>query len=147
MDDREHHLINTVILIVGPNFDIELKLVEDENEDTPSLDGVVIERLVPQIERSGTKKDNAMCIVVPVEEGDKRFIMDSGSGHDLVSHRKALRVELAMNPCEPITFHTANGITTAEYAVDIEMGTLKEKACVAPSAGDPGDFGLRFVKF
>ena len=35
-----------------------------------------------------------MCITVPVEERDKRFILDSGSGHDLISSTRISRMDL-----------------------------------------------------
>lgn len=88
-----------------------------------------------------------MCIVAPVEESDKRFIMDSGSGHDLISRREAIRMELDMSPCEPIVFHTATGIPTAECTVDVELGTMKDKAQVQVLDDTPSVFsiGKRFM--
>eukprot|EP00435_Cladocopium_sp_Y103_P004359 s6090_g1.t1 len=41
-------------------------------------------------------KGNVMCITVPVEEKDKKFIMDSGSGHDLIARRKVDRLDNEM---------------------------------------------------
>ena len=141
LDPSEHHLIDSVILIVGPNYDVELKLLgEDEDEHSP--DGVVVERLIPHIDRSMTQKDNVMCITVPVEERDRKFIMDSGSGHDLISRKKAIRMELDMHPCDPVTFHTANGTTTADFAVEIDLGTIKETAKVQVLDDTPSVFSM-----
>eukprot|EP00435_Cladocopium_sp_Y103_P024984 s2746_g6.t1 len=39
-------------------------------------------------------KGNVMCITVPVEERDKKFIMGFGSGHDLIARRKVDRLDV-----------------------------------------------------
>eukprot|EP00435_Cladocopium_sp_Y103_P040038 s2308_g10.t2 len=141
LDNHEHHLVDQVILVVGPNFDIEMELLKDD-EDEGSSDGVVVERMVPHVDRSQVERENTMCIVVPVEERDKRFIMDSGSGHDLIARKKVMRMELDMNPCDPITFHTANGTTTAEYEVCIGFGTMEETSHVHVLEDTPSVFSM-----
>ena len=37
-----------------------------------------------------------MCITMPAEERDKRYIMDSGSGHDLIAMKKVDRMDMDM---------------------------------------------------
>ena len=55
---------------------------------------------------------------------DRRFILDSGSGHDLISERKAERMNLKMRACDPIVFHTANGSTSTNKEAEIDLGTF-----------------------
>ena len=54
--------------------------------------------------------------------------MDTGSGHDLISRRKAQRLDLDVYDCQAITFHTANGPTVSDQGVDIDLGTLDQPA-------------------
>ena len=71
-----------------------------------------------------------MCITVPVEERDKRFIMDSGSGHDLIASKKVERMELDIYVDETVNFHTANGVTSSTQRSDIYFEALDEPAQV-----------------
>ena len=74
MDQYQHHLIDEVIIVVGPNYDSKLHLIDAE-DDQDGNDKFVIEEPVPHVDRTGQNKENVMCITVPVEEKDKRFIM------------------------------------------------------------------------
>ena len=65
-----------------------------------------------------------MCISLPVQAKDRRFILDSGSGHDLISARKAERMNLKQRTCDPIMFHTANGSTATQTEAEIDLGTF-----------------------
>ena len=49
---------------------------------------------------------------------------DSGSGHDLISARKAERMNLKKRTCDPIMFHTANGSTATQTEAEIDLGTF-----------------------
>ena len=70
-------------------FDMLIKL-DNDNEDL-----VFLEELVEhEVEGSLKKSKNLMCISLPVQAKDRRFILDSGSGHDLISARKAERMNL-----------------------------------------------------
>ena len=65
-----------------------------------------------------------MCISMPVQAKDRRFILDSGSGHDLISARKAERMNLRVRACDPIVFHTAKGSTATHKEAEIDLGTF-----------------------
>ena len=54
------------------------------------------ELLEHKSEGSLRKSKNIMCISLPVQAKDCRFILDSGSGHDLICARKAERMNLKM---------------------------------------------------
>ena len=77
-----------------------------------------------ETERSLKKSKNLMCISLPVQAKDRRFILDSGSGHDLISARKAERMNLKKRTCDPIMFHTANGSTATQTEAEIDLGTF-----------------------
>lgn len=126
MDGDRFRDINEVIMIVGPNYDISMKVI-DEDEDEDGHDKFVEERVIPHVDRSSICKENVVRVSVPVEERDRKFIMDSGSGHDLISKRKAERMGLDTVTCDPVTFHTAIGITVAQHEVEIDLGTIKSK--------------------
>ena len=54
--------------------------------DGDKEDLIFLEELVEhEAERSLEKSKNLMCISLPVQAKDRRFILDSGSGHDLIS--------------------------------------------------------------
>ena len=69
------------------------------------------------------KKGNVMCITMPVELRDGRFIVDSGSGHDLISVEKVERMDLNPYESNKINFHTANGVTSTTSMVDLDFDT------------------------
>ena len=95
-----------------------------------------------------------MCITVPVEERDKKFILDSGSGHDLIAARKVERMDLPTCQDDAVNFHTANGVTISTSTVDLDFEAFEETANVhvledTPSVISMGkrcmDHGYSFV--
>ena len=129
MDEwREYKDIDEVLIVVGPQLDIRMKFdYDEENEVTKE---VFVENYVQHVVGRYGKRGNIMCITVPVEERDKRFIMDSGSGHDLIAAKKIERMELDMYDDETVNFHTANGVTTSTQRSDIHFEALDEPAQV-----------------
>ena len=114
-----HYDVDEVRIIIGPKFDMLVKL-DNDNEDL-----IFTEELVEhEAERSLKKSKNLMCILLPVQAKDRRFILDSGSGHDLISARKAERMNLKKRTCDPIMFHTANGSTATQTEAEIDLGTF-----------------------
>ena len=69
-----------------------------------------------------------MCITVPVEERDKRFILDSGSGHDLISSTRISRMDLPTYDGKTVNFHTANGVTSSTKRSSIPFDAFNEPA-------------------
>ena len=65
--------------------------IDYDMEDEPTKE-VFVENYVQHVAGRYGKRGNTMCITVPVEERDKRFIMDSGSGHDLIASKKVERM-------------------------------------------------------
>ena len=114
-----HRDADEVRIIIGPKFDMLVKL-DNDHEDL-----VFTEELVAhEVEKSLKKSKNIMCISLPVQAKDRRFILDSGSGHDLISARKAERMNLKQRTCDPIMFHTANGSTATQTEAEIDLGTF-----------------------
>ena len=114
-----HRFVDEVRIIIGPKFDMLVKL-DNDHEDL-----VFIEELVEhKVGKSLKKSKNMMCISLPVQAKDRRFILDSGSGHDLISARKAERMNLKQRTCDPIMFHTANGSTATQTEAEIDLGTF-----------------------
>ena len=114
-----HRDVNEVRIIIGPKFDMLVKLDNDKD------DLIFTEELVEhEAERTLKKSKNLMCISLPVQAKDRRFILDSGSGHDLISARKAERMNLKRRTCDPIMFHTANGSTATQTEAEIDLGTF-----------------------
>ena len=113
-----HRFVDEVRIIIGPKFDMLIKL-DNDHEDL-----VFTEELVEhKVGKSLKKSKNMMCISLPVQAKDRRFILDSGSGHDLISARKAERMNLKQRTCDPIMFHTANGSTATQTEAEIDLGT------------------------
>ena len=118
MDEKgDYRDIDEVLVIVGPTLDILIKMEHDDDGD-PSRE-VFVENYVQHVEGRYGKRGSIMCITVPVEERDKRFIMDSGSGHDLISARKIDRMDLPTYDDTTVNFHTANGVTSSTKSSDI----------------------------
>ena len=59
MDGGRFRDINEVIMIVGPNYDISMKVI-DEDED--GHDKFVEERVIPHVDRSSICKENVARI-------------------------------------------------------------------------------------
>eukprot|EP00435_Cladocopium_sp_Y103_P056525 s708_g19.t1 len=76
--------MDEVHVVSGPQFDI--KMAEHGYGDWAKE--ICEESYIEHVPGKFGVKGNAMCITVSVEEGDKKFIMDSGSGHDLIARRK-----------------------------------------------------------
>ena len=117
--------IDEVLIIVGPTLDIMIRI---EYEDDDVTREVFAENYVQHIDGRYGKRDNIMCITVPVEERDKRFIMDSGSGHDLISAKKIDRMDLPTYDDTVVNFHTANGVTSSTKRSDIKFEAFDEPA-------------------
>ena len=99
-----------------------------EHDDDGITREVFTENYVQHIDGRYGKRDNVMCITVPVEERDKRFIMDSGSGHDLISAKKIDRMDLPTYDDVVVNFHTANGVTSSTKRSDIKFEAFDEPA-------------------
>ena len=117
--------IDEVLIIVGPSLDIVIRIEHDDDDITRE---VFTENYVQHIDGRYGKRDNVMCITVPVEERDKRFIMDSGSGHDLISAKKIDRMDLPTYDDTVVNFHTANGVTSSTKRSDIKFEAFDEPA-------------------
>ena len=116
--------IDEVLIIVGPSLDIVIRIEHDDDITRE----VFTENYVQHIDGRYGKRDNVMCITVPVEERDKRFIMDSGSGHDLISAKKIDRMDLPTYDDMVVNFHTANGVTSSAKRSDIKFEAFDEPA-------------------
>ena len=117
--------IDEVLIIVGPSLDIVIRIEHDDDDITRE---VFTENYVQHIDGRYGKRDNVMCITVPVEERDKRFIMDSGSGHDLISAKKIDRMDLPTYDDMVVNFHAANGVTSSTKRSDIKFEAFDEPA-------------------
>eukprot|EP00435_Cladocopium_sp_Y103_P013926 s811_g3.t1 len=117
--------VDEVLVIIGPTLDIKIKM---EMEDDDPVREVFVENYVQHVVGRYGKRGNIMCITVPVEERDKKFIMDSGSGHDLISIKKIDRMDLSTYDDEVVNFHTANGVTSSTKRSDIEFKAFDEPA-------------------
>ena len=118
--------IDEVLIIVGPTLDIMIRMEHDDDDDITRE--VFTENYVQHVDGRYGKRDNVMCITVPVKERDKRFIMDSGSGHDLISAKKIDRMDLPTYDDTVVNFHTANGITSSTKRSDIKFEAFDEPA-------------------
>ena len=114
-----HRGVDEVRIIIGPKFDMLVKL-DNDHEDLVFTEELVVH----EVGKSLKKSKNIMCISLPVQAKDRRFILDSGSGHDLISARKAERMNLKQRTCDPIMFHTANGSTATQTEAEIDLGTF-----------------------
>lgn len=61
---------------------------------------------------------------------------------DVILRRKVERMELDITPCNPITFHTANGTTVADHTVEIKLGSMDNKATVQVLDDTPSVFSM-----
>ena len=86
MDDfNEFSDVDEVHVILGPKNDIKLKINSIEYLENNSRAEMCYEEIIPHVPGKYGRRDNIMCITMPIELKDRRFIMDSGSGHDLIS--------------------------------------------------------------
>ena len=121
----EHSDIDEVLVIVGPSMDILIRLDIEDGEVSRE---VFVENYVQHVEGRYGKRGNTMCITVPVEERDKRFILDSGSGHDLISSTRISRMDLPTYDDKVVNFHTANGVTCSTKRSSIKFEAFSEPA-------------------
>ena len=92
-------------------------------------DGIAFKETTEQVKspKCSNCDSDVVCLTVPILERDRRFLLDSGSGHDLISQRKVERMDLPTFACDEICFHTANGTTSANTQATIDMGTFTKK--------------------
>ena len=144
--------IDEVLIIVGPTLDIMIRM---EYEDDDVTREVFTENYVQHIDGRYGKRDNIMSITVPVEERDKRFIMESGSGYDLIFAKKIDRMDLPTYDDTAVNFHTANGVTSSTKRSDIKFEAFDEPAQAhiledTPSVMSMGkrcvDLGYSFIR-
>ena len=93
---------------------------------------VFVEEYIQHVRGKFGMKGNVMCITVPVEERDKKFIMDSGSGHDPIARKKVDRMDMDMYDDEVVNFHTANGVTSTSKMADIKFDVFEESVSQSP---------------
>ena len=78
-----HWDVDEVCIIMGPKFDMLIKLKEDEDLE-------FIEELTDHAPPKSIKpQKSTMCLSLPLQVRDRRFILDSRSGHDLTSTASA----------------------------------------------------------
>ena len=78
-----HWDVDEACIIVGPKFDMLIKLKEDEDLE-------FIEELTDHAPPKSIKpQKSTMCLSLPLQVRDRRFILDSRSGHDLTSTASA----------------------------------------------------------
>ena len=77
--------VDEVHFVLGTKSDLKVRLKDgDALEDDPRAE-LFEDDMIPDVPGKFGKKDNVMCITMPIEHRDRRFIVDSGSGHDLIS--------------------------------------------------------------
>ena len=89
--------VDEVHIVIGPKIDIKIRMVNNDYGDYGDVDEqVFVEEYIQHVRGKFGMKGNVMCITVPVEERDKKFIMDSGSGHDPIARKKVDRMDMDM---------------------------------------------------
>ena len=127
-DSNEFADVDEVHIVLGPKSDIKLRFHHIEYLwDNPRAE-ICYEEVIPHVPGKYGRRDNIMCITMPIELKDRRFIMDSGSGHDLISSTRIDRMYLDTYESSRVNFHTANGITSTTTMVDLEFDTFNEPA-------------------
>ena len=129
MDDHgEFSDVDEVHVILGPKNDIKLKMNSMDILESNSRAEICYEEVIPHVPGQYGRRDNVMCITMPIELKDRRFIMDSGSGHDLISSTRVDRMDIDTYQSDRVNFHTANGITSTSTMVDLDFDTFNEPA-------------------
>ena len=129
MDDHgEFSDVDEVHVILGPKNDIKLKINDIEYLENNSRAEMRYEEVIPHVPGKYGRRDNIMSITMPIELKDRRFIMDSGSGHDLISSTRVDRMDIDTYQSDKVNFHTANGITSTSTMVDLDFDTFNEPA-------------------
>ena len=129
MDDlNEFSDVDEVHIVLGPKSDIKLKINNNDYlEDNPWAE-MCYEEVIPHVPGKYGHSGNIMCITMPIELKDRRFIMDSGSGHDLISSTRVDRMEIDTYESSRVNFHTADGITSTATMVGLDFDTFNEPA-------------------
>ena len=107
---------------------IKLKINTNEYLENNPRAEMCYEETIPHVPGKYGRRDNIMCITMPIELKDRRFIMDSGSGHDLISSTRVDRMDIDTYQSSRVNFHTANGITSTSTMVDLDFDTFNEPA-------------------
>ena len=129
MDDYgEFSDVDEVHIILGPKNDIKLKINGIDFLENNSRAEICYEEVIPHVPGQYGRRDNVMCITMPIELKDRRFIMDSGSGHDLISSTRVDRMDIDTYQSDRVNFHTANGITSTSTMVDLDFDTFNDPA-------------------
>ncbi|CAL1127009.1 unnamed protein product [Cladocopium goreaui] len=129
MDDYgEFSDVDEVHIILGPKNDIKLKINNIDFLESNSRAEICYEEVIPHVPGQYGRRDNVMCITMPIELKDRRFIMDSGSGHDLISSTRVDRMDIDTYQSDRVNFHTANGITSTTTMVDLDFDTSNDPA-------------------
>ena len=129
MDDYDEFSdVDEVHVILGPKNDIKLKINSVEYLENNSRAEICYEEVIPHVPGKYGRRDNIMCITMPIELKDRRFIMDTGSGHDLISSTRVDRMDIDTYQSDKVNFNTANGITSTSTMVDLEFDTFNEPA-------------------
>ena len=129
MDDYgEFSDVDEVHIILGPKNDIKLKINRIDFLENNSRAEICYEEVIPHVPGQYGRRDNVMCITMPIELKDRRFIMDSGSGHDLISSTRVDRMDIDTYQSDRVNFHTANGITSTTTMVDLDFDTFNDPA-------------------
>ena len=119
MDDfDEFSDVDEVHVILGPKNDITLKINSIEYLENNNRAEICYEEIIPHVPGKYGRRDNIMCITMPIELKDRRFIMDSGSGHDLISSTRVDRMDIDTYQSDRANFHTANGTTSTSTMVN-----------------------------
>ena len=84
--DNEYEFkdVDEVHIVIGPKIDLKLKLRQDEILEHDPRAEFFEDQMITHIPGKFGKKENVMCITMPIEHRDRWFIVDSGSGHDLI---------------------------------------------------------------
>ena len=96
--------VDEVHIVIGPKIDIKIRMVNDGYGDVDEQ--VFVEEYIQHVPGKFGMNWNVICITVPVEDRDKKFIIDSGSGHDLIAQKKVDRMDMDMYDDEVINFQT-----------------------------------------
>ena len=129
MDDYDEFSdVGEVHVILGPKNDIKLKINDIEYLENNSRAEMCYEEVIPHVPGKYGRRDNIMCVTMPIELKDRRFIMDSGSGHDLISSTRVDWMDIDTYQSDRVNFHTANGITSTSTMVDLDFDTFNEPA-------------------
>jgi hypothetical protein len=117
-DFNEFSDVDELHVILGPKNDITLKINRIEYLENSNRAEICYEEIIPHVPGKYGRRDNITCITMPIELKDRRFIMDSGSGHDLISSTRVDRMDIDTYQSDRANFHTANGTTSTSTMVN-----------------------------